>query len=269
MSIRMVLKSSDGSDLFEKNMAHDFTVQLDRQINLEAYWVVALTEIDLTYKSSSKYIDDVYVYSNICEESFVGSTEKPILRKIYISKDATEAHVINKKKHYRRQGTTVFSCQFGRLCNTSLKEVFLSVEMSKSPYISDALVWQEAINQAKYLKKQHNNQLGKGFPRRYSRHRFVILKKNLPKIETKVEQIAPTVAIEERAASELKQQKNDKDPHVLQGKKAKSDGIKKAGNQNQKTVKLESSKRQQVKNRKLKTVHRARKNTLQGINLGK
>ena len=101
MSIRMVLKSSDGSDLFEKNMAHDFTVQLDRQINLEAYWVVALTEIDLTYKSSSKYIDDVYVYSNICEESFVGSTEKPILRKIYISKDATEAHVINKKKHYR------------------------------------------------------------------------------------------------------------------------------------------------------------------------
>lgn len=146
----------------------------------------------------------------------------------------------------------MFSCQFGRLCNTSLKEVFLSVEMSKSPYISDALVWQEAINQAKYLKKQHNNQLGKGFPRRYSRHRFVILKKNLPKIETKVEQIAPTVAIEERAASELKQQKNDKDPHVLQGKKAKSDGIKgrKSKPKNSKVGKLKEAtgKKQKAKN---------------------
>lgn len=97
----MVLKSSDGSHLFEQNMAYDFTVQLDRQINLEAYWVVALTEIDLTYKSSSKYIDDVYVYSNICEESFVGSSEKPLLRKVHISKDATDARVIRKMKHYR------------------------------------------------------------------------------------------------------------------------------------------------------------------------
>lgn len=101
MSIRMVLKSTDGTHLFEKNTAHDFTVQLDRQINLEAYWVVALTEIDITYKSSSKFIDDVYVYSNICEESFVGSTEKPLLRKVHISKDATEMYVTKKTKHFR------------------------------------------------------------------------------------------------------------------------------------------------------------------------
>ncbi|CAC5394022.1 unnamed protein product [Mytilus coruscus] len=100
MSIRMVLKSSDGLHLFEKNMAHDSTVQLDRLINLEAYWVVALTEIDITYKNSSKYIDDVYVYSNICEKSFVGSYEKPLLRKVHISKEATDAHVIQKIKHY-------------------------------------------------------------------------------------------------------------------------------------------------------------------------
>ena len=67
MSVRMVLKSTDGSSLFEKNTAHDFTVQLDRMIQLEGYWVVALTEINITYKDTSKHIEDVYVYSNVCD----------------------------------------------------------------------------------------------------------------------------------------------------------------------------------------------------------
>ncbi|CAG2254273.1 unnamed protein product [Mytilus edulis] len=97
--------------------------------------------------------------------------------------------------------------------------------MSKSPYISDALLWQEAINKASYLKKEHNNQLGRGISRRYGRKRFVILKKDVPKNETRVEQVAPTAAIEHRAVSELIQQTRDKDPHIKQ-EKAKSVGIK-------------------------------------------
>lgn len=95
----MVLESSDGSSLFEKNTPHDFTVQMDRMVHLEGYWVVALMEMNITYKDTSKHIEDVYVYSNICEESFVGPSEHPLLRKIHISKDETEQYTKNRQKH--------------------------------------------------------------------------------------------------------------------------------------------------------------------------
>lgn len=101
MSIRMVLKSTDGNLLFENNTACNFTIQLDRQIDLTGYWMVGLTEISITYKDTSKHIEDIYVYSNICEESFVGSSEKPLLRKVYIKKETTEQYTVNKQKHYK------------------------------------------------------------------------------------------------------------------------------------------------------------------------
>lgn len=90
MSIRMVLKSSDSSGLFEKNTPHDFTVQFDKLIHLEGYWTVALTEITLSYTHTSKRIGDVYVFSNICQGMFVGGTETSLLRKVHLSKDMTE-----------------------------------------------------------------------------------------------------------------------------------------------------------------------------------
>lgn len=97
----MVLKSTDGNLLFENNTAYNFTVQLDRQIDLEGYWMVGLTEISLKYKDSSKHIEDIYVYSNVCEESFVGSSEKTLLRKVYIKKDTTEQYTVSKQKHFK------------------------------------------------------------------------------------------------------------------------------------------------------------------------
>lgn len=98
MSLRMVLKSSDGTKLFENNSAYDFTVQLDRQINLNGYWMVALTEVSITYQANTKRIDDVYVFSNVCEECFIGPSEAPLLRMIHIGKEDTEQTVINKKR---------------------------------------------------------------------------------------------------------------------------------------------------------------------------
>ena len=97
--------------------------------------------------------------------------------------------------------------------------------MSKTPYVSDTLAWGEVIKKASDLKKQHNNQLGRGFARRFGRHRFAMRKKNGHENETKVEQVAPTVAIADRAVSELIQQKHDKEPHVRENK-IKAVGIK-------------------------------------------
>lgn len=94
----MVLKSSDGILLFEKNVPHDFTVQLNRLIHLDGYWMVALTEFQIQYTDTLRHLEDIYVYSNICDESFVGASEKPLLRKVHISKDSTEQQMKNKQK---------------------------------------------------------------------------------------------------------------------------------------------------------------------------
>lgn len=76
MSIRLVLRSSDDLKLFD-NKSYDFNVQLDKQITIDGNWVVALTEIQLNY--TKKGTEDVYVFSDVCAESFVGKSERPLL----------------------------------------------------------------------------------------------------------------------------------------------------------------------------------------------
>lgn len=101
MSVRMVLSSDDGNIVFNDNAPNSFQVQLNRQIDLDGYWVVGLTELSIAYSNSSKRIDDIYVYSNICTNSFVGSVEKPLLRKVHISRETTEQYTVNKQKQYK------------------------------------------------------------------------------------------------------------------------------------------------------------------------
>lgn len=87
--------------------------------------------------------------------------------------------------------------------------------MFNSPYVSDALAWEESIKKASNRKKRVNNQSGSGLSRRYrKKRRFVFPKNKLQTNEPKVEQIASTVAIEDRAESDLKHQKQDKTPYV-------------------------------------------------------
>lgn len=83
MSIRMVLRSSDDESLFD-NKPYDFNVQLDKQIAIDGNWVVALTEIELNY--IKKGTQDVYVFSDVCAGSFVGKSERPLLRRVQVQK---------------------------------------------------------------------------------------------------------------------------------------------------------------------------------------
>lgn len=97
----MVLSSDDGDLTFNNNTSNNFRVQLSRQLDLDGYWVVALTELSIEYSNSSKRIDDIFIYSNICTNSFVGSEEKPLLRKVHISRETTEQYTVNKQKQFK------------------------------------------------------------------------------------------------------------------------------------------------------------------------
>jgi hypothetical protein len=80
MSLRMVHSSYDGKDFFPNNISHNFFVKLNRALQFDGYWVVALTEIGTSERAQK---DQLFVYSDICQDSFVGSSEQPLLRRIF------------------------------------------------------------------------------------------------------------------------------------------------------------------------------------------
>ncbi|VDH97957.1 Hypothetical predicted protein [Mytilus galloprovincialis] len=134
--------------------------------------------------------------------------------------------------------------------------------MFNSPYVSDVLAWEESIKKASNRKKRVNNQSGGGLSKRYSRkRRFVFPKNKLPTNEPKVELVASTVAIEDRAESELKHQKQDKTPYIGRKKSSSmSKGIK-GKNSKKQSISIVNSKgvRAQKSSKKKKTLGKRRK----------
>lgn len=96
MSLRMVLSSDDGKMYYPDNRPFDFRIKLNRQIQLEGYWVMAMTEISSVERGSQK---ELYVYSDICQDTFIGDTEQPLLRRItFNNKDSN--NIIFENPYY-------------------------------------------------------------------------------------------------------------------------------------------------------------------------
>ena len=83
MSIRMVLTSTDSSDYFD-NKPNCFRVQLNKQIQFDGYWTVALTEFSSESWSKSKKKSELFVCCDICEETLIGGKEAQLLRRVYL-----------------------------------------------------------------------------------------------------------------------------------------------------------------------------------------
>ena len=80
----MLLKSSDSLDLYGNNKPYDFHVHLPRPLTLTGYWTVSLLEICM-FSNKRK---DVYIYSNLCEDTIVGDKELPLLRRVYLKRSS-------------------------------------------------------------------------------------------------------------------------------------------------------------------------------------
>ena len=84
MSVRMVLTSTDSSEYFD-NKSHCFRVQLNKQIQFDGYWTVALAEFSTeSWILSKKKTTELYVCCDICEETTIGGKEAPLLRRVYL-----------------------------------------------------------------------------------------------------------------------------------------------------------------------------------------
>ena len=78
------LRSFDSLPYFPNNNAACFTVQLDREIRFEGVWEVALKRLHVhcSPKDRSFAGQNLYMYTNIIDFSFVGGSLKQLLKRV-------------------------------------------------------------------------------------------------------------------------------------------------------------------------------------------
>ena len=77
MSHFFFFDSRDSKNHHPYNTSSDFTVELPKTYDLNGDWEVALKEIEVRVGE-----DLFYVFSDICQESYVAETLAPVLRSV-------------------------------------------------------------------------------------------------------------------------------------------------------------------------------------------
>ena len=138
MSLRLVLSSDDGKTFFPENTSFDFMVKLNRTIQLDGYWVVAVTEINVTDRIAAKENQELLVYSDICQDSFVGDTEKPLLRRAYTETN----NIIYSNPYYKpvkmgglQQVHIYIKNRKGEKASFLKKKVTITLHLKKFPFV--------------------------------------------------------------------------------------------------------------------------------------
>ena len=86
------LNSKDSSFYHKGNKPYDFTVELNERYNLKGLWEIALCDINL----STTLTDSVYVFSDICDQSYVLNSSEPVIRLLYPSNSSTSYSFTNR-----------------------------------------------------------------------------------------------------------------------------------------------------------------------------
>lgn len=82
--MNIICRSTDCVHLFPNNVPHRFKVQLSQPVHLKGSWVIGLRELTTTSWTDNAVSDDVYVYCNLCDVSFVGDKEEPLLKRVFL-----------------------------------------------------------------------------------------------------------------------------------------------------------------------------------------
>ena len=77
-----IFMSSNNSNKFHPDNQWDsFIIELNEQLKLEGYWVIALCEVNLDTISN----EVLFIYCDLCDHSNANSSLEPILKDIYPS----------------------------------------------------------------------------------------------------------------------------------------------------------------------------------------
>ena len=80
----LYLSSKDSLGVFPQNKAEDFTVKLPATLTLKGTWKCALTEVSFVTQFAEIRPRDVFICSDLVEESYGADTFRPVLRKVSI-----------------------------------------------------------------------------------------------------------------------------------------------------------------------------------------
>lgn len=62
MSLRLLVSSEDGKNLYTDNNPDDFRVKLNQTIQLEGYWMVGVTEFTTTERNDSGEKPELFIF---------------------------------------------------------------------------------------------------------------------------------------------------------------------------------------------------------------
>ena len=83
----MVLKSSDSPLFHPNNQPYNFRVHLPKPLILNGVWTVSLLEFSLDPgQTKQRGLPEIFVCSDICEDTIVGEREMPLIRRVYLDK---------------------------------------------------------------------------------------------------------------------------------------------------------------------------------------
>lgn len=120
----LIMSSADSQDIHPFNRPSDFTVELPHTLHLLGRWECALTAIQSSKSQSDRSCGlVVYICSDLCEESYVGNKQIPILRSIAVAQEddrlntdfARPYYMLIKRDQVKRIHIFVISASGGRL----------------------------------------------------------------------------------------------------------------------------------------------------------
>ena len=86
------LSSRDSLFYHKENKPYDFTVELNETFNLKGLWEIALCNINL----NTPLTDSIYVFSDICDQSYVLNSSEPVIKLVYPSGSSTSYSFTNR-----------------------------------------------------------------------------------------------------------------------------------------------------------------------------
>lgn len=89
MSYYMIFRSDQDLDYYPNNKPYCFKIKLRQNIELNGDWEIALTEI--TLREAIKKEDILYIYSDICGESFINGVNATLLRRVVVNNNENAA----------------------------------------------------------------------------------------------------------------------------------------------------------------------------------
>lgn len=85
----LFLASYDSTDLFPLNKPSDFTVALNKPLDLNGKWTCSLVEVNFTGGFTEEYPEDLIVMCDLVQDSVVHDVSLPVLRRILIPRNLT------------------------------------------------------------------------------------------------------------------------------------------------------------------------------------